>query len=158
MSFFKGLQFRTIFTIIIAAIIISAALAGGNWGLGYADTTPTIPIPISIDPDVVHVNSAGFTATISGSDFVGTLYTKVFFQEPDGDIHEFFPTEVYDCATEYQCSTLTVYLPYDLFFNVGIADIWIKNYSDDGSVTGISTTIHMSIIDELYLPIVMKNN
>lgn len=162
MSFTKGSRKKTILTIIIAAILISAALAGGKWGVGYADTIiPTIPTILTLDPDTVHVNSAGFTATITGGNFVnyeGVLFSKVYFQEPnDGPIHEFTPSTITDCSLGFVCTTLTVYFPYTLFLNQGVATIWVKNYNEFGDVTGISGDLYMSIIDELFLPIITKN-
>ena len=159
MSFFKGSSNRTIITILIAAILISAAVAGGKWGVGFAET---IPIVTEIDPSVVHVNSISIEpATITGGDFVGVLYTKVFFKEPDGTEHEFVPETVDDCdpENEYKCSTLTVNLPDYLFLNVGVAEIWVINYDEYGDETGRSVeSLYISIIDELYLPIIMKSN
>jgi hypothetical protein len=162
-SSLRGSRNNTLLTIIIAAILISAAIAGGNWGVGLADTIiPTIPDVLTIDPDTVHVNSSGFTSTITGGNFVNyedVLYSKVFFQEPNGGpIHEFTPSSITVCSLDKVCSTLTVYFPYTLFLNQGVATIWVKNYNEFGDVTGISGNIYMSIIDELFLPIIMKNS
>ena len=164
MSFTKGSRKKTILTIIIAAVLISAAMAGGKWGVGFADAT--VPTVISIIPDKVHVNSVTIgengipPAIISGGDFSGILYTKVFFQEPEGAIYEFSPEGVDGCDIEgYHCTSLTVILPNYLFLNWGIAEIWVENYDENGAVTGTSTNhLYMAIIDELYLPIIMKNN
>lgn len=158
MSLTKVSRRKTILTIIISAILISAAVAGGKWGIGYADIT--IPTVMEIDPDLVHVKSAGFVATITGGNFVGVDYTKVFFIEPDGNEHQYTPISVLNCdpSNEYDCSTLTVYFPSDLFLNQGVARIYIKNYDQFGEVTGVTEDyLYLSIIDELFLPIIMKN-
>ena len=72
MSFTKGSRKKTILTIIIAAVLISAAMAGGKWGVGFADTTtPTIPIVYTITPNVVPVNADTWQYVLTGIDFIG---------------------------------------------------------------------------------------
>ena len=89
MSFTKGSRKKTILTIIIAAVLISAAIAGGKWGVGFADTTiPTIPIVNTITPNVVPVNAETHTYVLTGTDFISVEYTTVRFIEPNGTIHE----------------------------------------------------------------------
>src|SRR5665648_415846 len=155
MSLTKGSRKKTILTIIIAAVLISAAMAGGNWGIGFADTFPTIPIVFTITPNVVPVNAETHTYVLTGTDFIGVDYTTVRFIEPDGTIHEnIVPEFVYDCVSTYSCNTLDVIFPNAWFQNPGTAQVWVSNHNDPIEISGPYYTEIVPMLTYLYLSLI----
>ena len=79
---------KSIFTIIIASIVIVMALLGSNWEVGQAgDTVPTIPVIYKIIPESICAYSGDTVATITGSNFIddidGYYYTWVRWLGPE---------------------------------------------------------------------------
>ena len=135
-------------------------MAGGKWGVGFADTTtPTIPIVYTITPNVVPVNADTWTYVLTGTDFIGVDYTTLRFIEPDGTIHEdIVPEDVYDCVSTYSCNTLDVIFLNAWFQNPGTAHIWVINHNDPIEISGPYDIEIVAPPTYLYLPIIMKNN
>lgn len=148
--------------IIISATILVAGLLGGRWQTGIAQTNPTIPVAVDIDPTIVPVNSAIGDFTAYGSGFIGDNwdmeYTEVRWYGPGGpNGGEYFtaPTSINVAGT-----VLTFTIPAPDYFTVaGTAYVYIDNHPDDVNDLETFGPYEIHIIPPpqlLYLPIVMR--
>ncbi len=151
---------KTLLTITIATFVIVLGLMGANWQLGRAETIPTIPtlptvptIPLvgTISPSTVNVDSPDTLFTMTGTDFIDTTYTKVYWISPNGEVFYEFPDTVNVSGTE-----LTFTIPASYLHVVGIANIWVINHPDEIEKMEISGPYHVTIANLIYLPLILK--
>jgi len=81
----KELKKKPFFTLVIITILIGLGLIGTTWNLGFAQTTPTIPSVIDVNPDHLCVNSGDVIVTLTGSKFINYndgYYTEISWLGP----------------------------------------------------------------------------
>ena len=78
-----ALKTKTLFTIVIASVVIVLGLFGTSWQIGFAQTNPTLPIVESITPDKICVGSDDVNVTIKGSNFIDEDYTWISWLGPN---------------------------------------------------------------------------
>lgn len=152
---------KNLITIVVAALIVVIGLFGASWQVGQAETIPTIPtlptiptIPLvgTISPSTVNVDSPDTLFTMTGTNFIDTEYTKVYWISPNGEVFYEFPDTVVDRTV------LTFTIPYSFLDEVGIANIWVINHPDQIELMEISGPYHVTITDLkfIYLPLILK--
>jgi hypothetical protein len=161
------------FMVLIAGIIILASFLGGVWQKGFAQTSPTVPAVIEIDPTVIPVNSGIGIFTIFGPEdqdpapflpaLWGMEYTEVRWYGPDSNPLEctINPNSVNAAGTQIVVDFLDEDFdcPADLFAVAGTAEIYVVNHPESGDVREIFGPIKVNIINPptyLFLPAVFK--
>jgi len=153
---------KNLITIVVAALIVVIGLFGASWQVGQAETIPTLPtlptvptIPLvgTISPSTVNVGSPDTLFTMTGTNFINTEYTKVYWISPNGEVFYQFPYSVNVDGTE-----LTFTIPASYLDKVGIANIWVINHPDEIEKMEISGPYHVTITDLkfIYLPLILK--
>ena len=150
-SFSKNKKF--VLTIIVSGLLIGVGFLGGNWQIGKADTEPTIPTIINLTPNEILKNSISIPFVITGTKFIGdpwTIeYTKVIFTTPDGREYAAAPNSI-----NLDGTSLVFTVPSDYLNVQGIGRFVVDNHPD---VSGeVSLPAFLSIIDFLYLPLLVK--
>ncbi len=148
--------------IILSAAILVAGLLGGKWQKGIAQTIPTIPVVIEIDPTIIPVNSSIGDFIVTGSGFIGDGWDMAYTQirwygpgGPNGGVYYTNPTSINNDGTRL---TFTIPAP-SYFTTAGVALVYIDNHPDDPDdrETFGPYEIHIIELPKLvFLPIVMK--
>jgi hypothetical protein len=145
-------------TTVIAACLLGLAMAGGTWKVSFAETNPTIPTILTLDPATVRVNEPNAFLVITGGPFAvwpGGIYTKIRMTEYGTNVTRWYNPDTGSLTEGYFKTSIAlepIVLDHSAFW-----DVVVVNHPDTDPDTEVSNHMIFTVgKPKFYLPLITK--